>query len=159
MSTYQVMSQPTGGSCLVSAPALTCEVTGLEPGRAYTFGVRALNGSGWGLYSAQSNSVMIPRQPDPTIIITGTRDGRLIVVEGRTSGVPEGEALSVWVRVGKRGDFALARSRPAVAAGAFTWQRRTAKLIHVYVSTADGAYRSNTVRIPRLSDISRKSSR
>jgi hypothetical protein len=155
VSTYQVTSRPAGGSCLVSAPALACEVTGLEPGRAYTFTVRALNGSGWGRYSEPSNSVDTPRQPDPAIVITGTREGRLIVVKGEVSGMADGADLSVWVHLGQRADFAVASRSPSVEAGAFQWQRRTAKAVEVYVSTSDGAYRSNSVRIARMSDVKR----
>lgn len=48
VTNYRVTATPGGAGCLVSAPTLSCTVTGLTNGTAYTFAVQALNGAGWG---------------------------------------------------------------------------------------------------------------
>lgn len=147
VSTYQVISQPAGGTCLVKAPALSCEVLGLVPGLPYTFTVRALNGITWGQPSSPTEQVTIPRRPDPTIVISGKRLGRTVIVEGRVTGLDSGDQVRVWVRLGGRGPFVQGRSLSADDDGAFTWKRRTGKSIEVYFRADDVA--SNTIEIPR----------
>lgn len=56
ISNYRVVASPSGSSCLTST--LSCTVTGLSDGTAYTFTVLALNGAGWGPASAASNPVV-----------------------------------------------------------------------------------------------------
>lgn len=148
ISTYQVVSQPSGGTCLAIVPALSCEVTGLTPGRSYSFVVRALNGSGWGRFSQPTDVVTVPRDTERSIVITGSRSGRLIVVSGSSTGLNASTELRAWVRLGGEGDFREGQARIAVgAAGDFTWSRRAERSIDVYVSTADGSATSNVVRI------------
>ncbi len=45
---YRAVSSPAGGTCLVTAPALTCDMAGLANGTTYTVTVQALTGAGWG---------------------------------------------------------------------------------------------------------------
>jgi hypothetical protein len=54
ISNYQAVASPGGQSCLVAVPALSCTISGLSNGTTYTATVRALNGAGWGPYSAAS---------------------------------------------------------------------------------------------------------
>jgi hypothetical protein len=64
ISAYEVTSAPGGETCSWSFGPLSCTVTGLTNGQAYTFTVRAMNGVGWGPPSAASNSVT-PAAPLP----------------------------------------------------------------------------------------------
>ena len=76
VTNYQAVSSPPGGQCLTQGTT-SCEMSGLSNGTAYTFEVRALNGAGWGPWSAPSESVTPgpppPPPPAPSIMITGTR--------------------------------------------------------------------------------------
>jgi hypothetical protein len=65
ISAYEVVSSPGGKACSWSSGPLSCTVTGLTNGQAYTFTVRAMNGVGWGPPSTASNEVT-PAAPLPT---------------------------------------------------------------------------------------------
>ena len=149
MSNYQVTSAPGGRSCLVSVPALTCEVSGLANGTSYTFTVRALNGAGWGSDSAPSNAVTPRATPVKTIQITGSRDAsdtRVVRVSGTTTQLV-GEQVTPWVRFPGQTTFTAGTGVRTVAAdGAFAWSRATGKKVHVYFT--HGSTKSNTVVIP-----------
>lgn len=146
ISTYQVVSTPSGGSCLVLAPSLSCTVSRLIPGRSYSFRVRALNGIGWGAYSEASNTVTVPRKPDRSIVITGARAGRLVVVTGSMTG-PASE-LRPWIRLRGAADFTRGKARIQVDPdGSFTWSRPSKRSLRVYVATEDGSITSNVVRV------------
>ena len=154
MSNYQVTSAPGGRSCLVSVPALTCEVSGLTNGTAYTFTVRALNGAGWGASSGPSNAVTPRATPVKTIQITGSRDAldtRIVRVSGTTTGLV-GEQVAPWVRFTGQTTFTQGSGVRTVAAdGTFAWARVTGegareKQVHVYFTHV--SIKSNTVVIP-----------
>lgn len=149
ISTYQVTAAPGGKLCLASAPSLTCEVIGLTNGTDYTFTVRALNGAGWGSQSVPSDAVT-PRAPArPVIVITGSRSASVIDVTGTSTGLGMGAILRPWVRFPGQGSATQGVAEILIdTTGSFAWQRRTSKTIHVYVATADGSTRSNTVTLP-----------
>ena len=146
---YEVASAPTGGSCLVKAPSLTCTVLGLANGTSYTFTVRALNGAGWGARSGPSNAVTPSPSVVKTIQITGSRDAsdtRVVRVTGTTTDLV-GEQVTPWVRFPGQTTFTAGVGVQAVAAdGTFAWSRATSKKVHVYFT--HGSIKSNTVVIP-----------
>ncbi len=71
---YLVTSAPDGRTCPWTTGPLTCTVTGLANGQAYTFTVTATNGNGTGPASAASNSVTpagLPSAPGGTAAVAG----------------------------------------------------------------------------------------
>lgn len=147
---YEVQSNPAGGSCKTTA--LTCQVTGLTNGTAYTFIARARNNNGWGPWSSASAAIT-PRAPTPTILITGTRgdvNGKSgVIVTGTSTHLGTGAILRPWLRFpGERSYTKGAASILVNSTGAFTWERRTGKKIYVYVATDDGTVKSNSVVVP-----------
>ena len=144
VTNYQVTSSPAGQSCLTSA--LTCTVTGLTNGTAYTFTVKALSGAGWGASSTPSNAVTPAGVPKPSITITGSRDGQRITVTG-TSMHLTSQTVRPWLRFPGETTYSEgAAVIPVSANGTFTWSRKTGKKTYVYV--AHGTTKSNTVTIP-----------
>lgn len=138
VSTYQVTASPGGAGCL--AAALSCVVSGLVNGRTYSFTVRALSGAGWGDWSAPSDNVT----PRGVIVLTGSRSGQRIEVQGRA--LP-GDNVEPWVRLAGEQAFTNAlRSVVAGRQGQFAWTRRASRAASVYV-VVDGI-ESNTVDIP-----------
>ena len=63
---YTATSTPTGKAC-TTASALTCSISGLKNGTAYTFTVRARNLRGTGPASTRSGSVTPSGVPSPTV--------------------------------------------------------------------------------------------
>ena len=144
ITTYQAISTPPGRTCLVSAPALTCAVTGLANGTAYTFTVQALTGAGWGAPSSPSNTVTPRAVPKPSITITGTRDGERIMVTGTTTGFGVGAILRPWTRFPGQTTYTQGTASILVdAQGGFTWERRTGKTIYISIRSQDGTVESN----------------
>jgi alpha-tubulin suppressor-like RCC1 family protein len=154
ITNYQVAVLPGGGGCLVAAPATTCTVTGLTNGTTYTAAVRALNGAGWGPYSAASGGFTPRTAVTPAITISGTRGdvrGKPgIIVTGMTQGFSEGAQLRPWTRFPGQTSYTMGISTILVSGdGGFTWQRRTGKKIYVTVRNTDGTLVSNRVVISR----------
>lgn len=147
VTSYEVKSSPGGITCI--STATECVVTGLTNGTSYTFVVRALTGAGWGEYSSPSNAV-VPRGDDPapvtkSILVTGSREGRIAKVVGQSTGLSD-TSVTPFVRLRGAATFTQgARTRPIDTDGAFTWQRSTGKQLSVYF-TGSGA-KSNTVTI------------
>ena len=126
---------------------LLCEVSGLTNGVEYSFRVRALTGAGWGAWSSPVTVVPEPPAPEPSILISGMRDGRSVVVLGETTGLV-GEQVTPWIRFpGQTGYSAGVGVRTVAGDGTFTWQRRTNRKTYVYFRASDEV-RSNRVIIP-----------
>jgi len=149
VSTYQATSSPGGRTCLVTAPALSCEVTGLTNGTPYTFTVRALTGAGWSPASEPSNAVIPAAAPRPSVVITGSREGKRIAITGETTGFGMGGILRPWLRFPGQSAHRQGSATILVSAdGTFEWGRNTRKRVSVYVQTPDRSVRSNAVIIP-----------
>lgn len=149
ITTYQVQVLPGGSSCMVAAPTLGCEVLGLANGETYTASVRALNGAGWGPFSAASEPFTPAGPVVRSIAITGSRGevrGRSgVIVDGVTTDLAGQEVLP-RVRLAGQGRYVTGRSVTISDEGSFTWQRRTGKTAYVYFQ--DDSVRSNRVAIP-----------
>lgn len=146
VTTYQVRNDVDTKACLVPASAaLECTLTGLADGRAYRFSVRALNGAGWGPWSAWSTAVTPQPLPVPTITIIGSREGRVVAVTGTTTHLAD-QSVRAMVRLPGEAAYSPGAIRPVERNGTFTWQRRTTKKVYVYFTHDD--VRSNRVVIP-----------
>lgn len=122
VSHYLATATPGGRTCLVVAPALTCEVAGLTNGTAYTFTVSALTGAGWSSVSTPSNVVVPRASAVPSIVITGSRDGQRIVIEGRSDALGMGGMVTPWISKG-RSAYVPGREVLVSVDGTFTWSR------------------------------------
>lgn len=145
---YQAMVEPGGHSCLASAPELTCTISGLTNGTAYTATVRALNGAGWSSWS-DSSAVITPRPAVvPSIMITGTRGevrGKSgVVVTGTTTGFGMGAILRPWIRFPGQTSYTQGTTSILVdLQDGFMWERRTGKTIYISIRSEDGSVVSN----------------
>ncbi len=146
---YQVQLTPGGASCLVTAPTTQCTISELVNGVSYTASVRALNGAGWGPFSAPSEPFTPVAPVVESIVITGSRGevrGRPgVIVRGVTTEMA-GEVVTARVRLPGQASYATGSSRTVSEDERFTWQRRTAKKI--YVIFQGDSVRSNRLIIP-----------
>ena len=147
ISTYEVRSTPAGESCL--ATTLTCTITGLANGTVYSFEARALNGAGWGPWSAPSNTVTPIAPVPPTITIAGSRgtgaERQTITVTGTSTRLTD-TRVRAHVKLRGQTDYRPGRLVDLDAAGGFTWQRTTGRKAYIYF-TGDTAT-SNRIIIP-----------
>ncbi|HWH24306.1 MAG TPA: S8 family serine peptidase, partial [Candidatus Limnocylindria bacterium] len=102
ISSYVVTSRPDGRQC-TAAGALTCEVTGLRNGIAYTFTVRARNAAGTGPASAASRKVTprgVPAAPTSVSARAGDQRATVSWVAPKSDG---GSPISRYVVIAAPG--------------------------------------------------------
>jgi len=149
VTSYEVTASPGDHGCLVSAPALTCTITGLTPGESYTFVVRASNSVGWSALSAPSSAVVPDAPPvEKAILITSSRDRispSVVRVDGSTTGLVGAEVTPYVRKAGQTSYVPGINVRTVDSDGRFTWQRKSGKKIYVYFLSGD--VRSNRLII------------
>ena len=143
VTNFEISATPGGKSCLVQAPALSCQITGLTNDMPYTFAVRALNAAGWGAWSSASPEVTPVEPVVPTITISGQRGevrGRQgVIVTGSSVGLVDGDVVRPWVKLAGQSAYSQGVASISVDdSGTFIWQRRTGKKVYVYFVSADG---------------------
>jgi predicted outer membrane repeat protein len=144
VTSYEVRNDVDSQVCVVAVSAkLECTMTGLSPGRAYRFSVRARSAVDWGLWSQWSTAVT-PLPVGATITIRGTRKGNEVIVTGSTTGL-EGKRVRAMVRFGSERDYARGSLRPIREDGGFTWKLTTRKAVHIYFTHADVRSRAVTI--------------
>jgi len=146
---YRVTSSPGGKTCTTSG-ALSCIVTGLTNGRAYTFTVEAENSSGWSPSSSASNSVTPESNaPPPTLTLnagTRERNGKsrdVISTTGKATGLSAGTKVVVFFRAGTRGAFTRGVKVEVGARGVFTITRSVNRNVVLTMYVARAALESN----------------
>jgi len=89
---------------------------------------------------------------DKSITITGSRttvSGKPgIKIDGVVTGIADGKTVVPYFRFPGETTFAEGSARPVISDGSFTWQRKTGKKFYAYVTSDDGATKSNRVIIP-----------
>lgn len=92
------------------------------------------------------SAVISPAEDVASLIISGTRDGRLVKVEGAANNVAVGTILRPMVKFPGQRNYNEGVAKVAVTAGpdgaaagenAFAWQRKTNKKIYVYFKGQD----------------------
>ncbi len=103
-----------------------------------------------------ADSAVISPAEDITIVISGSRDGREVKVEGGVSGMEAYAQVRPMIKLPGETVYTTGRDYvellPApdgAAAGdsQFTWQRKTNKKIYVYFRTINGEFQSKRVII------------
>lgn len=141
VTSYQAVATPGEQTCMVTAPVLTCTITGLNAGTSYTVTARALTGAGWSAESSPGATVVPLATPqESTILITSSRDRTqksMARIEGTTTGLV-GAQVVPYIRVAGQTAFKPgASTRTVDAEGKFTWQRKAKKRFTVYFTSGD----------------------
>jgi hypothetical protein len=152
VTSYTATTQPTGGTCTVAAPALTCTIANLVNETPYTVTVVAQSDAGISPASVPSDPV-VP-QPDPapvpTIVITGTRTlvpgaNDRLDVDGVTTNIETGTTLTPMVGIDGGSMQPGVGVRMVSANGEFTWTRKVRTERDISVAFTDGQVTSNTL--------------
>ena len=87
-----------------------------------------------------------------SIVITGSRatvSGKPgIKIEGVATGFEDGKTVKPFFRFPGETSYSEGTARPVITNGVFEWQRKTGKKFYAYVTSDDGAIKSNNVIIP-----------
>ena len=99
-----------------------------------------------------ADSAIISPAEDITIVISGSRDGREVMVEGGVSGMEAYAEVRPMIKLPGETVYTTGRDYvellPAPDGNTeFTWQRKTNKKIYVYFRTINGEFQSKRVII------------
>ncbi len=104
ITSYVVTAAPGGANCTVTAPATSCEITGLSD-RAYTFTARAINAMGQSANSSATASTLAANGQAPVVDISPVATPSGNVQEGSTltstatyTALPNANLSFVWKR-------------------------------------------------------------
>ena len=90
-----------------------------------------------------SNTVTPQAAPKPSILISGSRTGSTIRVDGTTIDLTG--TVTPWVKLPGQTSFTEGSARPTITDNAFTWSRKANKKTYVYITHDD--VKSNTITI------------
>ena len=144
VASYTATASPGGSTCTAAAPATTCTVTGLAPGR-YTFSVVAANAVGDSDASAASAAVVVTGGSKPLRIRSVTRRGSRLVTLVRAPGA------GVLRQVGRYADLPRALGmRAAIACRAPSVVVRRAGIVRLRCALTPAARAALRVHALRL---------
>ena len=92
---YEVTADPDGATCATAGTS--CEITGLENGRPYSFTVVAINEAGPGASSIPSTSVAPVSTPGPPGAVIGVPDDGSVLVTWEAPAATGGSFISEYV--------------------------------------------------------------
>lgn len=149
---YTATTQPSGASCTVAAPTLTCTIGDLVNDTAYTVTVVAESEAGTSPASAPSEPVTpLPEPPlVRSIVITGTRTTLpgahdRLDVDGVTTNIEMGAVLIPLVSLDGSDLEPGVGVRMLDAEGDFSWTRQVRTERDISVAFTDGVVLSNTL--------------
>ncbi len=96
ITAYTVTARPDGRTCLWSSGALSCTVTGLTNGTAYTFTVIATNSVGPSSASTASSAVTPATVPGAPTSVSGVSGNTQVVVSWTAPASTGGAAISAY---------------------------------------------------------------
>ena len=143
VTAYQVRSTTGTEECITSTPTLYCRISGLTNGTDHEFVARARNSSGWSAWSSPPARVRPEGCTTLTILVSGSRKGDFVTVDGTTKCMPPGTEIAPIVSVDGNWPYRGINIQRVRDDGTFRWQRRMQSGRNVTVYFTDGVHESN----------------
>ena len=109
---YTVTSSPDGKTCAWTSGPLSCAVTGLTNGTAYSFTVTATNGVGTGSSSAASSKVTPATAPGAPTGVSGVRGNGSVLVSWTAPTANGGSAITSYTVTSSPGGYTCTTATP-----------------------------------------------
>lgn len=136
VTSYRVVATPGGATCTATAPAITCTLTGLTNGTAYTVSVSALSGAGWGASASVgpvTPGVTPPGTPPTPTALAGNGQATVIVAPPASGG-----PVSSYVVTSAPGGHTCTVVVPAISCIVGSLSNGTAYTFSVVATNAGG---------------------